>query len=386
MSVTGVLAVAGIGWRQLWRDPVGLAFTFLAPVAVAAVMVGIYTSQDLSDGYSVGVVVDDGGVVGEDILRRLDANPVLEVHRYDDRRSLERAVRRRDVAAGVVVPLDVEETDHPVTIALIGPPEVAAPGGVRAAVDAAVAESAAALQLGRALAPDATAGTALAVGTYTMSSAGGRSATVRDDVAEWWGAAELAVVGTLVLFVAMNTMGASSLVAELNERGILARARTSATSPGAVALGLGLGLASYALVVGGLVLATGRLAFGIAWASWPGVTMVLLAFAGAAGGLGLLTGTLLPSPESGTTIAGPAGFTLGLAGGCLWPLELVGPALSWLGHATPHAWAVEALRTTGIDGGGLGDIIPQLAVLVGFAVATAVLGGRRLARLAVRTP
>lgn len=384
-----VLAVAGLGWRQLRRDPVGLAFTFLAPVAVAWVMVGIYRTQDLGDGYRVGVVADPGAL-GDHVVERLRANPVLDVEPYDDRAAAERAVRRRDIAAVVVVPVggtnpagSVGTVTDVTTVELVGPPDVELPGGVRAAVEASVAETAAALQLGQALRPEADAGGQLAAGWQALDRAGGgghAEAVALDGAA--WSPVPVAVIGTLVLFVVMNTMGASSLLAGLREQGVLARLRATRASPAALGLGLGLGLASYALAVAVLMLATGSVAFGVGWASWPAMAAVVVVLALTAGALGLVTGTLLPSVESGTTIAGPAGFVLGMLGGCLWPLDIVGPALRRLGHLTPHAWAVEALRATGIDGDGLGDVAGPLAALALFAVVLLLVGARRLTRIA----
>jgi ABC-2 type transport system permease protein len=377
------LAIAGIGWRRLWRDPMALAFTFLAPVAVASVLVGIYRSQDPTDGYPLGVVVDDG-VVGRDLVHRLEDNPVLEVELFDDRAAAERAVRRRDVAAALVVPAEIEGTlDRPVTVDLVGPPEVAAPSGVRAAVEAAVAETAAALQLGQTLYPEANASGSLVAGRAALARVEGRSHSGGAGE-EWWDVTQVAVLGTLVLFVVTNTMAASSLLAELRELGIVARLRATRASPAVLPLGFTLGLTSYALVVGGLMLATGRLVFGVTWTSWPELLLVLVLLALAAGGLGLVTGTLLPSAESGTTIAGPAGFTLGMAGGCLWPLDLVGPMLDRIGHLTPQAWAVEGLQITGIGGGGLDDVGPQLVALAGFAAGLLAIGGWRLVRMSAR--
>jgi ABC-2 type transport system permease protein len=309
---------------------------------------------------------------------------MLEIHRYDDRESLERAVRRRDVAAGVVIPAAVEQAStEPTRVGLIGPPEVALPGGVRAAVEGAVAETAATLQLGDALLPggEADTGTALVVGQLSLMSG---SASEHHGTETQWGFAEAAVLGTLVLFVGTNTMGGSGALADLRELGILARARTTPTSPLAIAVGFGLGLTSYALCEAVLMLVTGRLIFGISWASWPGLLVAVVVLAFAAGGLGVVTGTFLPSAESGTTVAGPVGFLLGMVGGCLWPLEIVGPTLDRLGHLTPHAWAVEALQATGIGGAGVGDIVPQLGVLLAMAGALFLVGGRRVSRIAAR--
>ncbi|MGH9111737.1 MAG: hypothetical protein ACRDZN_05495 [Acidimicrobiales bacterium] len=79
-------------------------------------------------------------------------------------------------------------------------------------------------------------------------------------------------------------------------------------SIGAFALGYSLSLGSYALVQVGLLLVTGWVLFGVSWASWTGMVLVLILVASCAGALTVVVGTFLPSPELGVTLAGPAGF------------------------------------------------------------------------------
>jgi ABC-2 type transport system permease protein len=69
-----------------------------------------------------------------------------------------------------------------------------------------------------------------------------------------------------------------------------------------------------------------------------------------------------------------------MLGGCMWPLEIVGPLMRRIGHLTPHAWAMDAfIRLIG-DGAGLGQISADLAVLGGFFIVLLPLGAWRLRR------
>lgn len=375
---TTVLAVVGLIWRRLRRDRLGLAFSFLLPVAVAVVMVGIYST----DYASVGVVDSDGSV-GEGLFRRLEDDGLVEVRHYDTRAEVEQAVRRREVAAGVVVPM-AAGSGGTTEVDLIGPPGVEAPSSVRAVVEAAVAETAAALRLGQAIDPGAPPDTALRTGGLALSDAprqplSGDTANDRrhELTAE-------ALIGTLVLFVFVNTVGGASSLAELRELGILARARTTSAPSVSIALGYGLGVTSYALVQAGLMLATGWLVFGVVWAAWPALLVVVAVTAVCAGALTVLIATLLPSPELGMTVAGPAAFLLGMLGGCLWPLDIVNPKVAAAGHLTPHAWAIEALQAVGIAGESLPQVASQLGLLVGGAAVLVALGGWRLHRIAAQ--
>lgn len=380
------LAVAGLGWRALWRDPLGLVFTFLLPVAVAAVMIGVYTSQAPGGGQidRIGVLTEDGGAIGRDVVARLGRSG-LEVHRYDHRSDLERAVRRRDVAAGLVVPAGLDEPDRSGSeIELLGPPEIALPRGVRATVETVVAGTASALQVGRAHVPDAPAGEALRAGNEQLADLPAQRLDEGSRRGTNQGVTAAAVIATLVLFVFMNTMAGSSSLAHWRELGVLARLRTTRATPLSVSLGYGLGLTSYALMVALVVLLVGRVGFGLTWWSWPGLLAALTVVALAAGGAGVVIGALLPSPESGVTVAGPIAFVLGALGGCLWPLDFVGPTLRVAGHATPQAWAVDALSRIGVWQEGLGAAAGALAVLGGMAVVLLAVGCWRVRRLAER--
>jgi ABC-2 type transport system permease protein len=375
----GLVATASLVWRRLRHDRTGLAFTFLLPVAVASVMVGIYTSEDTR----VGVLVEQQGAVGDELVDRLEGDGLLDVRRYDDRDAMERAVRRRELTAGVVVPAGAD-TAAETTIELVGPPGVAAPGGIRSAVEAAVAETGATLQLGRSLVVDGSAETAIAAGTDALGdvpSAGVDADAHRD---RRQASAAEALVAVLVLFVFMNTMGGASSLPDWRDLGILARARTTRASSASIAVGYGLGMTSYAFVEAVMMLATGRLVFGITWTSWPSLLVVVSAVSLAAGGLAVVVGTCLPSASSGITIAGPVAFLLAALGGAVWPLDLVGPTLRTIGHLTPHAWAVEALYATGASGDSLSGVGPALAVLFGGAVALLAVGGWRVQRIARR--
>jgi ABC-2 type transport system permease protein len=97
-------------------------------------------------------------------------------------------------------------------------------------------------------------------------------------------------------------------------------------------------------------------------------------------GTGMLSGALFRTPEQASAIGPAIGITLGMVGGCMWPLSIVAPAMRTVGHAVPQSWAVDAWTTLVAGGGGLADIAGQLAVLGGFAVTLLTLASVRLGR------
>ena len=93
-----------------------------------------------------------------------------------------------------------------------------------------------------------------------------------------------------------------------------------------------------------------------------------------------MSGTLFHTPEQASAIGPAVGIAFGMLDGCMWPLEIVPAGVRAAGHLTPHAWAVDAWVTLLSRGGGVGDILVELAVLAGFAVlllGTATLRLRR---------
>ena len=130
------------------------------------------------------------------------------------------------------------------------------------------------------------------------------------------------------------------------------------------------------------MLAIGVVLFDLPLRSPAAVVAVLAATAVAAAGLAVLVATVLPSSAAGTTVAGPIAFVLAMLGGCLWPLEIVPPALAAAGRATPHLWAVEGLQAGAVEGVGLAAVAGSVAVLVAVGLVLGATGARRMARLA----
>jgi linearmycin/streptolysin S transport system permease protein len=366
------------------------------PLAIAVVLGTIYAAEAAGPG-TVGVVADASDPVVADLVHRLDASPLLEVRTYPDRAALDRAVRRQAVDGGVVVPAGLGPALDRDAILLVGPPGVATPDGLRAAVEVTAAETTAAVQLGAVLVPGDPLGAGLDAARARLADGAGRGHGPRDATVAAPDASQVeadgrrqadqrrdfagnAVLATLVLFVFVNTAGGAAAWAELRELGVVDRLRSTAASSRALAWGLGLYWASFAVVQSAVVLAIGVALFDMPLRSPAAVGAVLAATAVAAAGLAVLVGTVLPSSASGTSVAGPVAFVLAMLGGCLWPLEIVPPALAAAGRATPHLWAVDGLQDSAVGGAGTAAVAGSVAVLVGIGMLAGVTGGRRMAR------
>ncbi len=71
---------------------------------------------------------------------------------------------------------------------------------------------------------------------------------------------------------------------------------------------------------------------------------------------------------------------LGAFGGAMVPPEVFPDIMRTVSHVTPHAWAIDALRDVALRDAGIGGILPQLAVLLGFAGVLLTLATLRFRR------
>lgn len=172
----------------------------------------------------------------------------------------------------------------------------------------------------------------------------------------------------LVLFVFINTLVAGWGLPVNRALGLTRRAFVAPTRASAVLLGEWLYRLVVALLQAALIVLVGGVLFGVNWGDpWASAAIVTL-FSLVSTGAAILLGSLCRSAEQVTALAPPIGIALGMLGGCMWPLEVVGPTMQAVGRATPHAWAVSAFTEVVGRGAGLADIVSELAVLAGFAL------------------
>jgi ABC-2 type transport system permease protein len=110
----------------------------------------------------------------------------------------------------------------------------------------------------------------------------------------------------------------------------------------------------------------------------------MVAFALVASGAGMLLGAFARTSQVATAVGLLLGLGLAALGGSMMPLEFFSPTMRTVAHAvTPHAWAIDGFTTLIRDGGGVGDILPELGVLLGLAAVLVGLASRRLRRSVV---
>ncbi len=373
LQVIGALLVANL--RRLARDRTGLIFILAVPFLLI-LLIGISTADgDGSAGRPVALVApaDPSGPAAR-LVALLEADPALRLTRFDDVEAMTAAVRRRVQAAGIEVPPELttgSSDGADAEVRFHTDPSGMPPLEVRTAVAQAVAQVGASLRSARVVAQRTGISTAAALQAAESMPTFGATEVVSETV----GAAgrtlpsgfAYSAPAYLVLFVFINTLVAAWGLPADRGRGLTRRAFAAPTSAAAVLLGEWLYRLVVALLQAGLIVVVGALLFGVDWGDPAAITAIVALFSLASTGAAILLGSLARTPEQVTAIAPPLGIGLGMLGGCMWPLEIVGPTMEAIGHATPHAWAVGAFSEVVGAGAGLADVATELGVLAAFA-------------------
>jgi ABC-2 type transport system permease protein len=184
----------------------------------------------------------------------------------------------------------------------------------------------------------------------------------------------------LVLFLGITVLLLSSGVVESRRLGLMNRLAAAPVRRRSVVAALIATSHCVAAVQCVGLLIVGRLLFGVHWGDPLGVFLVLamlsLAYAGAAALVSMRSRT----EEQAISLAVVLGIVCGMLGGCMYPLDVVGPVVRGVGHAVPQAWAMDAFVKLVYDHDGLGAVLPEIGVLALFAAVLCALALRAYAR------
>ena len=184
----------------------------------------------------------------------------------------------------------------------------------------------------------------------------------------------------LVLFLGITVLLLASGVVESRRLGIMRRLAAAPVRRRSVVAALVTTSLCVAAVQSAGLLVVGRLIFGVHWGDPAGVFLVLamlsLAYAGAAALVSMRSRT----EEQAISLAVVLGIVCGMLGGCMYPLDVVGPVVRAVGHVVPQAWAMDAFVKLIYDHAGLVAVLPEIGVLALFAAVLVALALRAYAR------
>jgi len=319
------------------------------------------------------------------VTERLEATGAVEVRRFGSHAELTDAVSSGQLPFGVVVEdgaLDSLDEGLPLPVTFVyGPPDEV--GTLEAVVTQALSAEAMVARVTTQLADASGAPTAqvaplvetvddgmLPVDVVTSTTTGEPGSTMNEQ--------DQMAVGMLLLMVFLNTMTAATALISSRKLGISRRMSGTPTTTGVVILGEGAARWFLGMFQGVYIMLATTWLFDVDWGHLPSAIVVLAAFAAVGAGAALLIGAVMSNEAqaSGITVLVP--LALGALGGSMLPLDLFSSTMRTVAHVTPHAWALDAFAVLTRHGGTVADTLPELGILLGYAVVLLALAAWRL--------
>jgi ABC-2 type transport system permease protein len=378
-------AIAGASLRRLTREWSALFFLFVFPI-VLVMVIGLTFGGDASS--AIGVVAPDGDPLAADVVHALERNDGLDVHRYGSEASLRRAVEQGHVDGGVVIPAgygDSVRAARSVDVGyLMGP--TGAGALVRPAVDDAVREQSARLQAARFATEHGGGDFDAALDQVTELARTMPRLTVHTekvgdsmhDEFEGLGQFDLGASSELVLFVFVSGIAGSAAIINTRKLGIARRMLSTPTSAGTVLMGEALASLATSLIQAVYILVATWALFDVNWGNLTAAVPLIVMFCLVTTGVAMLAGSVFSNDQQASSVGVFLGMGLGALGGCMLPLAMFTGVMRTVAHLTPHAWTIDAFSQLVQHDGGLGDILPNLAVLAGMAAALLTIASWRL--------
>jgi ABC-2 type transport system permease protein len=321
---------------------------FLLPLVVITV-IGVAMQGYSKPVFTVGFLDPQQSALSAALRSALADEPTVDIRDYRDPRAMQAAVYRGRLHAAVVVPADWD--GH-------GDLEIhATAAGVGAIVVRAIAEA----RLARAVTPEAT--------REVPSRVYDGGPEQRPPIGFHYTAPS-----NLVLFLTISGLVSCSGVLLMRQRGITRRLlATPARTHELIVLVL-VGPAQLMAVQAAFLVASTAFAFDVPWGDPLGVLLLTFALLTVACALTLLMSTVFRSPQQAFSLAPLISITLGMLGGCMWPLSIAPAWLRDFGHAFPTAWAMDGYIALIFEDARFQAVLPSVAILFAMAAALGCLG------------
>ena len=346
----------------------------------------------ISDGtvtFKYAVVDQDGGTISqafsEQVLAPLQEQGLLRFMQATSEEEGRRLARDRVVSATFVFPPDFSaaiEAGQSTQIEVIG--NVEAPIGtlVANAIADSFASRLRAVQIAVATVadenskPEALASLAIAAAAIPDPvSVVDISATKKELGLKTFFAAGMAV---FFLFFTVQ-FGISSLLDERRE-GTLSRLQAAPIPRLSILIGKLLTSFVLGIVSMGVLVAMTSLLLGAEWGNLVGAAVLIVVGVLAAMAVMALIATVAKTAEQAGNWQAMVALVLGMLGGSFFPVTQAGGPIEKLSLLTPHAWFLTGLGELQ-GGGGVGDILPSVAAILGFATLTGAVALMRRGKL-----
>ena len=384
--MNGLTKVGAIGWANLLRqvrDRSDLFFVFVLPTII---IIALGLQFGATTRARLGIVAPAGDTAAEELVATLEADATrFDVRSVTDAATLRAQVERGRLEAGLLIPDGFSaglEGTSTIEVRYMGTTD-ALTAGLRAPIEAAVA------QLG-AITTATRVSVAEGLGTpdQARAAAGEAYATVPGvevsvtQVGEpglFAGFSQFTFGAStqLVLFTFLTSMTGAGRLVYSKQLGISRRMTATPTSAWTIVAGEALGRFLVAVLQAGYIVAVTAVAFKVAWGDPFAVAALIGLFCLVSAATALLFGAVSRNADQASSLGVFAGLALGALGGCMIPFQIMPDAMQSIARLLPHSWAVLGLQELVKTGDSITSVLPNIAVLTGFAVVLMGLAGWR---------
>jgi ABC-2 type transport system permease protein len=368
------LLIARANVTRMFRDRIGLVFTFALPVVIIVVMGLAFGGGGTR---SIAIADADGSALSGELVASIERDRgALEVKRFDSVQALRDAVQRNTTEMGLVIPSGYEAailSGQVGSLEYVSRPEVIA-SAVRPMIEEAVQRQNAVLKAARFAATergipfDQALADAMRLQSET-GAVGVASETTGEQVIETgMNGYIMGAQSQLVLWMFMTSMTAATQLIVSRQLGVTRRMFSTPTSGRTILIGELLGRFAVAMIQGLFIFVGTAFVFGVEWGNPIAASAVIVAFGLVATGVAMLVGSIATNAEQASSIGVGFAMLLGAFGGAMVPPEVFPEVMRTVSHVTPHAWAIDGLRAVAIRDADLIGVLPQIAVLLAFAV------------------
>lgn len=380
------IAIAATDLRRLVRWRANIFFLFVLPMLIILLLGAAFGGSQTA---RIGVLDRDRAPLARQFTSALAARPSTQLVDYQSVNALQKAVARGDVDAGLLIPAGYDSRLRQGSTATLGffarPSSIAQqlrPTTQSVAADQSVVIAAAqVLQRRDKLSFAAARDRARAAAARTPKLSVAVTASDGGAYKPASGRFQHGASTELVLFIFLTSMTGAAFVIETRRLGVARRILSTPTSTRAIVIGQLLGRLGVALVQALVIVVGSMLFFGVTWGDPFGTAVLILSFCLVGTGVAMLVGTLCTTEQQAQPIAFLLGLGLAALGGSMAPLEVFPPTARTIAHVTPHAWANDAFSKLLDHGAGLTTILPQVGVLLAFALAATAVSVWQLRRV-----
>lgn len=346
----------------------------------------------------VAVVNQDTSYLGAHLIEQMALNPNLVVQYASEEAALAQ-VADKEVMAALMIPADLSDklqADETVTLQFHIDNADEQTQLVEQAINAAASRLIGSLQAGKIAARVATdmgildAGDSASQQRYTDSSF---------EIVETRWATSLPIAlqvtqitrfeeendfprglnqsspGMLVMFSMFAFLGGGVMLVAERQQGTLARLITMPVSKISIMLGKLVGIFVVGVTQIVVLILAGVFLFKVDWGQSPvALILTVLSFSLASTSLGILLAAFTRTSAQATALDNVIVLSFSALGGAWWSLEIVPKWMQVLAHALPVAWAMDAFHDIIIRGLSVEAVLPEVGVLLGFAVVFFTIG------------